>query len=59
MSTPETGRAQRNPDPYNTKVPAIGHPVITPIPNPIGVTPHFKPQTAVWGWINGIAANTG
>ena len=46
--TPEIGRAQRNPDPYNTRVPVIGKPVHTPLNTPIGVSPHFETPNEVW-----------
>lgn len=53
MSTPETGNAQKNPDPYNTKVPVIGHATHTPLNTPIGITPHYMPQTEEWPWVAG------
>jgi hypothetical protein len=48
--TPETGRAQHNPDPYNTQVPVIGKVDHEPIPTPLGVQPHFKTPNQNWTW---------
>ena len=46
----ETGRAQHNPDPYNTKVPVIGESTHTPISTPLGVVPHYKTPNQNWTW---------
>ena len=59
MTIPETGKAQHNPDPYNTHVPVIGHPVHTPLNTPIGVTPRQLPQTQVWPWVTGVVDTNG
>ena len=51
--TPETGRARHNPDPYNTKVPAVATPAHTPLNTPIGVFPQFEPKDDSWPWVYG------
>ena len=50
MTTPETGLAQRNPDPYNTHVPVIVQVDHSPFPTPLGVVPHFKTPSEYWPW---------
>ena len=52
-TTPETGRAQHNPDPYNVKVPTIETPVHTPLLTPIGAQPHYMPLDPNWPWVYG------
>jgi hypothetical protein len=53
MSTPETGRAQHNPDPYNVKVPVVGQANHTPLNTPLGVSPQFTTPTESWPWVQG------
>ena len=50
-TTPETGIAQHNPDPYNTHVPVIGTPNLEPkILGPLGTVPHYKIPNQNWPW---------
>lgn len=52
--TPETGRAQHNPDPYNTGTPIIGQANYgSPILGPLGVVPHYLPKDETWAWVYG------
>ena len=51
---PETGIAQRNPDPYNTQVPAIGVPNLEPkLLGQLGTTPRYLPKDESWPWVYG------
>jgi hypothetical protein len=50
VTTQQTARAQKNPDPYNTSAPAIGVPNIIPFPTPLGVSPQFTTPTENWTW---------
>ena len=53
-NTPETGQAQRNPDPYNVGVPVIGQANYEPrILGPLGTQPHFLPKNQYWPWVYG------
>lgn len=47
-AVPAVGRAVKNPDPYNTQVPATALPNRVPFPTPIGVSPHFETPTETW-----------
>ena len=53
-TVPETGKAQHNPNPYNTNVPVIGIPNLQPkILGPIGVVPHYLPRDESFPWVYG------
>lgn len=58
VTTQETARPHRNPDPYNTSSPAIGVPNIVPFPTPLGVYPPQTIPTETWTYDYGSGGDS-